>query len=55
MDNLRRIEEALNQTMPPISPKEILIAIKNNINPKKAPGFDTITGEIETAAPQSRS
>jgi hypothetical protein len=26
--------------------KEILIAIKRNINPKKAPGFDMIKGEI---------
>jgi uncharacterized FlaG/YvyC family protein len=46
MDNLRRIEEALNQTIPLITLKEILITIKNNINPKKAPGFDLITGEI---------
>jgi hypothetical protein len=45
MDNLQRIEEAQNQTIPPTTPKEILIAIKN-INPKKAPGFDLIKGQI---------
>jgi hypothetical protein len=46
MDILQRIEEALNQIIPLITPTEILIAINNNINPKKAPGFDLITGEI---------
>jgi hypothetical protein len=46
MDNLRRIEEAQNQTIPPITLKEILITIKNNINLRKALGFDLITGEI---------
>jgi hypothetical protein len=46
MDNLRRIEEVQNQTIPPVTPKEILIAIKDSINPKKALGFDLITGEI---------
>jgi len=45
MDNMRRNEKTLKQTIPPITPKEILIAIKN-INPKKAPGYDLITGEI---------
>jgi hypothetical protein len=42
MDNLRRMEEVQNQTIPPITPKEMLIAIKDSINPKKR----RITGEI---------
>jgi hypothetical protein len=40
------MEEVQNQTIHPITPKKILIAIKDSINPKKAPGFDLITGEI---------
>jgi hypothetical protein len=38
--------------IPPITPKEILNAIKVNINPKKAPGFDLITGEILKQLPK---
>lgn len=30
----------------PTSPREVFDEIKTNINPKKAPGFDLITGEI---------
>jgi hypothetical protein len=44
MDNLRRMEETQIQKIPPITPKEILIAKKDTINPKKALGFDLITG-----------
>lgn len=34
------------------SPKEVINEIKGNINPKKAPGFDTITGEILKQLPK---
>jgi hypothetical protein len=40
------MEEVQTQAIPPITPKEILIAITDSINPKKAPGFDLKTGEI---------
>jgi hypothetical protein len=46
------IEETQFQQIPPITPKEILNAIKKNINPKKAPGFDLITGEILKQIPK---
>jgi hypothetical protein len=52
MDNLRRIEETRMQNIPTITPKEILIAIKDNINPKKALEFDLITGGILKQLPQ---
>ena len=46
MDTLRRTEETQVKWIPPVTPKEILNAIKIHINPKKALGFDLITGEI---------
>jgi hypothetical protein len=50
------MEEAQTQTIPPITPKEILTTIKDIIHPKKAPGFDLITGEIlKQLPPKSRS
>ena len=52
MDNLRRIGEMQIQRIPPITPKEILNAIKVNINPKKASVFDLITGEILKQLPK---
>jgi hypothetical protein len=52
MDNLRRIEETQIQKIPPITLKEILIAIKDNIYPKKSPGFDLIIGETLKQLPQ---
>ena len=52
MDNVRRIVETQIQRKTPITTKEILNAIKVNINPKKAPGFDLITGEILKQLPK---
>jgi len=52
MDNLRRIEETQIQRIPSITSKETLNAIKVNINPKKALGFDLITGEILKQLPK---
>ena len=46
VDRPRRIKETQIKQIPPVTPKEILNAIKLNIQPKKAPGFDLITGEI---------
>jgi hypothetical protein len=54
MDNIRRKEEAKTQIIHPITQKEIPIAIKNNINPKNAPGLDLLTGEILKQLPQKR-
>lgn len=34
------------------SPKEVISEIKENINPKKAPGFDLITGEVLKQLPR---
>jgi hypothetical protein len=46
MDNLRRMEEWQTEQIPPITLQQILNAINVIINPKKAPGFDLITGGI---------
>ena len=35
-----------------VTSKEVEKEIKNNINPKKAPGFDLITGEILEELPK---
>jgi hypothetical protein len=47
-----RIEELLIEQIPLPTPKEILSAIKVNIHPKRAPGFDLITGEILKQLPK---
>jgi hypothetical protein len=52
MDSLRRTEETQIKQVPPVTPKEILNVIKVNIHPKKAPGFDLITGEILKQLPE---
>jgi len=44
--NSRRTVKPQINRIPPIKPKEILNEIKTNIDPKKSPGFDLITGEI---------
>jgi hypothetical protein len=43
------------QLSPPIqclSPGEIMETIQNNLNPKKAPGFDLITGRLLKETPR---
>jgi hypothetical protein len=35
-----------NEEIPSVTPKEVSNEIKRNINPRKSPGFDLITGEI---------
>jgi len=52
MDSPRRIEETQIKEIPPVTPKEILNVIKVNIHPKKAPGFDLITGKILKQLPK---
>jgi hypothetical protein len=52
MDVFRRTEETQIQQIPPITPNEILNAIKVDIIPKKAPGFDLIRGEILKQVPK---
>jgi len=52
MDTLRRMEETQARQIPPITPQQILNAINVNINPKKALGFDLITGEILKQLPK---
>jgi hypothetical protein len=41
-----------HEEIPPVTPKEVGRAIKEQINPKKAPGYDLITGEILTQLPR---
>lgn len=41
-----------NQEIDIVSPKEVAKEIRDNINPKKAPGFDLITGEILKQLPK---
>ena len=45
-----RIQENLEIAL--VTPKEVIKEIKENINPKKAPGFDLITGEILKQLPR---
>jgi len=52
MDNLRRREGTQAQQILLVTPKELLNAIKAHINPKKAPGFDLVTGVILKQLPK---
>ena len=45
-----RIQENLEIAL--VTPKEVIKEIKENINPKKAPGFNLITGEILKQLPR---
>ena len=45
VNSRRRVKMQINH-ISPIKPKEIIKEIKTNIDPKKYPGFDLITGEI---------
>jgi hypothetical protein len=49
---LPKNEEKLKQRIPLVTPKELLQAIRTHINPKKAPGFDLITGVIIKRLPR---
>ena len=40
------------ETIPPVTPSEVATEIKSNLNPKKAPGFDLITGTILKELPR---
>ena len=42
-----------NDDIPFVSPKEVANEIEKNINPKKAPGYDLITGEILKRLPDN--
>lgn len=46
------VHDRENMNITPTSPKEIANEIKTNINPKKAPGFDLITGEVLKQLPK---
>jgi hypothetical protein len=41
-----------NEEIPSVTPKEVANEIKRNINPRKATGFDLITGEILKQLPR---
>jgi len=47
LDNLRRIQQ-----IPLVTPTELLNTIRVHINPKKAPGFDLLTGVILKQLPK---
>jgi hypothetical protein len=43
------VDEVINEEtriVPPVSPKEVERIIRQQISPKKAPGYDLITGKI---------
>jgi hypothetical protein len=42
----RLILSEKNKEIPSVKPTEVANEIKRNINPRKAPGFDSITDEI---------
>jgi hypothetical protein len=42
-----------NENIPSMTPTEVANEIKRNINPRKAPGFDPITGEILEQLPRN--
>jgi hypothetical protein len=49
------LDEVINQEtgiIPPISPKEVERIIRQQIGPKKAPGYDLITGQILKRLPR---
>ena len=52
MDNPRRREGTQIQQIPLVTPKELLNAVRAHINPKRAPGFDLITGVILKQLPK---
>jgi hypothetical protein len=41
-----------NEDIPLVTPKEVANEIKCNINPRKAPGFYLITGEVLKQLPR---
>jgi hypothetical protein len=41
-----------NEEIPLVTPKDVANEIKRNINPRKAPGFDLISGEILKQLPR---
>ena len=45
-NNLEEIYNITKEEITPITPKEVAGEIKLNLNPKKVPGFDLITGHI---------
>jgi len=45
VNSRRRVKAQINH-ISPIKPKEIIKEIKTNVDPKKSPAFDLITGEI---------
>ena len=52
LDNLRRREGTPIQQIPLVTPTELLNTIRVHINPKKAPGFDLLTGVILKQLPK---
>lgn len=49
---LQAVENHEEEEIKLITPKEVAKVIKTNLNPKKAPGFDLITGEILKQLPK---
>lgn len=44
--DITNTENQRSENITPVTPKEVADEIKTNLNPKKAPGWDLITGEI---------
>ena len=51
-NNLEETDNIITEEITPVTPKEVAEEIKLNLNPKKAPGFDLITGQILKQLPQ---
>ena len=52
-ENLHRITNQYSREIEYITPKEVIEEIQANINPKKAPGYDLISGKTLKQLPSS--
>ena len=49
---MNNINNPRSENITPVTPREVAEEIRTNLNPKKAPGFDLITGEILKQLPR---
>jgi hypothetical protein len=51
-NDLEEIHNNITEEITPVTPREVAEEIESNLNPKKAPGFDLITGQILKRLPR---
>lgn len=51
-NDLEEIHNNITEEITPVTPREVAEEIESNLSPKKAPGFDLITGQILKQLPQ---